>query len=183
MKVSRVKVGMGVLVVGIVALVRYAMRDMRLDVDLLREGLMNMPGLVMENMQLAREVSGDVWHVRVPYLERRGELVAVRSVDVRRQIREGGEWYLFGAEGVYSNDERTACVNGLLGTLEAPARIWNLESPRVLWSEASGDFVFPRGLTLYDDEFLLSAPEASMDRTGVVLLEKGGQLQWTKPLG
>ena len=53
----------------------------------------------------------------------------------------------------------------------------------MLWSEASGDFVFPRGLTLYDDEFLLSAPEASMDRTGVVLLEKGGQLQWTKPLG
>ena len=183
MKVSRVKVGMGVLVVGIVALVRYAMRDMRLDVDLLREGLMNMPGLVMENMQLAREVSGDVWHVRVPYLERRGELVAVRSVDVHRQIREGGEWYLFGAEGVYSNDERTACVNGLLGTLEAPARIWNLESPRLLWSEASGDFVFPSGLTLYNNEFLLSAPEASMDRTGVVLLEKGGQLQWTKPLG
>ena len=60
MKVSRVKIGMGVLVVAIVALVRYAMRDMRLDVDLLREGLMNMPGLVMENMQLAREVSGNV---------------------------------------------------------------------------------------------------------------------------
>ena len=53
----------------------------------------------------------------------------------------------------------------------------------MLWSEASGDFVFPSGLTLYDNEFLLSAPEASMDRTGVVLLEKGGQLQWTKPLG
>ena len=89
MKVSRVKIGMGVLVVAIVALVRYAMRDMQLDVDLLREGLMNMPGLVMENMQLAREVSGDVWRVRVPYLERRGELVAVRSAGNSRRAGSG----------------------------------------------------------------------------------------------
>ncbi len=161
---------------------RYAMRDMKLDVNLLREGLVHMPGLVMENLQMEREVSGDLWRVRVPYLDREKDLVTIRSLDVRRQLSEGGEWYFFGTEGVYSHDEGRAIVHGVRGTMETPERIWNLEGAVLRWDDKSGEFTFPEGLTLYDNEFLLTTPKASMDEAGVVLLEKGGSLQWTRPL-
>ena len=174
---------LGFLFRGVAVLVRYAMRDMRLDVDLLRESLTRMPGLIVENVQLERVVSGDLWRVRVPYLERDGEETSVRSLDIRRQLQEGGEWYFFGAKGVYNEKERAAQVRGLVGTLETADRVWNLESPELQWDEAEKDFLFPRGLTLYDDEFLLNTSEASMDAGGNILLEKGGLLQWTKPLG
>ncbi len=167
---------------GFFVLVRYAMRDMRLDVNLLREGLMRMPGLVMENLQMEREVSGDLWRVHVPYLDREKDLVTIRSLDVRRQLREGGEWYFFGAEGVYSHDEGRAIVRGVLGTLETRERMWNLEGPELHWDNQSREFTFPAGLTLYDSEFSLVTPKASMDEAGVVLLEKGGSIQWTRPL-
>lgn len=182
MRLSRPKIWMCVLFISFVVLVRYAMRDMQLDVDLLREGLTHMSGIVMEEMRLEREISGDLWRVHVPRLERTGNLISVRSLDVRRSLDEGGEWYFFGARGVYSSDRNVARINDLLGTLETPERVWNLESSELTWAEAEGDFVFPNGLTIYDTEFLLSAPEASMDRDGVVLLDKGGQLQWTRPL-
>ena len=83
----RHRILLGILFLGFAVLVRYAMRDMHLDVDLLREGLMRMPGLVMENLQMEREVSGDLWQVRVPYLDQEKDLVTIRSLDVRRQLK------------------------------------------------------------------------------------------------
>ena len=84
--------------------------------------------------------------------------------------------------GVYSHDKKAAVIQGLLGTLETPTRVLNLESPRLEWREAGGEFSFPWGLTLYDDEFVLRTSEASMDESGVVILEKGGTVTWMKPL-
>lgn len=182
MKIRKGLLGLFLICFGIVVLVRYVMRDLRLDVDLLREGLLRMPGIVMENLEFDREISGDRWRVRLPLAERLGERVTVRSIDIRRRLASGGEWYFFGAHGVYSNDERAAELRGLLGTLETPTRVLNLESPELRWREEQGEFRFPSGLTLYDDEFVLRASEASMDESGVVLLDKGGTVIWTKPL-
>ena len=99
-KVS-VRLCIGMLFLCLAVLVRYATRDMNLNVDLLREGLMRMPGLVTENINLERTISEDLWRVHVPYLERDGAKITVRSLDITRRIKEGGEWYFFGAEGFY----------------------------------------------------------------------------------
>ena len=182
MKVRKGTLMLVLVCLGIGVLIRYVMRDLRLDIDLLREGLLHMPGIVMENLEFDREISGDRWIVRLPFAEKQGERVSVRSIDIRRQIAAGNEWYFFGAQGVYSHDERAAVLRGLLGTLETPKRMLNLESPSLEWREEGNEFSFPMGLTLYDDEFVLRASKASMDESGVVLLEKGGTVVWTRPL-
>ena len=168
---------------GLVVLVRYALRDMSLDVDLLRDSLLNMPGLVMENIQMSREISGDLWRVRVPYLDREGDTIRMRSLDIRREIKDTKrEWYFFGREAVYLHDNKTASLEGLLGTLETEDRVWNLESKTLTWQEKDNALGFPEGFTIYDEEFLLRTPQASMDESGVILLEQGGVIQWLKPL-
>ncbi|MBQ7219588.1 MAG: hypothetical protein IJS28_01265 [Synergistaceae bacterium] len=183
MKLSRPRIIMAALFFGLVVLVRYAMRDMQLDVDLLRESLLNMPGLVMENIQMSREISGDMWRVRLPYLDREGSTVHLRSLDVRRHLSgDKGEWYFFGREGIYSHDIKAASITGLLGTLNSDSRTWNLESTRLDWQEGRDSLVFPEGLTIYDDELRVRTPQASIDKSGVILLEKGGVIQWVKPL-
>ena len=183
LKLSRPKFLMCVLILGLVVLVRLAMSDMNLDVDLLRDSLMKMPGIVMENIQFAREVSGDMWRVKIPYLDRDGDTVNMRSLDIRREIsNDKGEWYFFGREGVYSHDQKTASISGLLGTLDDSERVWNLESPKLDWQEKNNTFTFPEGLVIYDEEFLLRTPQASMDNSGVILLEQGGVIQWVKPI-
>ncbi|MDR3231926.1 MAG: hypothetical protein LBT65_10845, partial [Synergistaceae bacterium] len=78
---------------GIGVLIRYALRDMRLDIDLLREGLERMPTLVVENLEFEREISGDLWRVWIPLAERGAEATLVTSVDVRRRMPGGREWY------------------------------------------------------------------------------------------
>ena len=135
-RISRPKFLMCFLFLGLVVLVRYAMRDMELDVDLLRESIMKVPAIVMENIQLSREVSGDMWRVKIPYLDRDGDVVNVKSLDIRRQISgDKGEWYFFGLEGVYSHDIKAASIKGLLGTLADENRTWNLEGRKLNWQE------------------------------------------------
>ena len=165
---------------GIGLLVRYAFRDISLDVDLLRESLQRMPGLVLENLEFEREISGDFWQVEIPLAERRDGMVEVRSVDIRRLLANGREWYFKGASGVYSEKEESADLYALLGTLETDVRVLNLESPRLSWSREKNDFFFPYGVTIYDSEFILTAKIASIDESGVVLLDKGGVIEWMK---
>lgn len=182
-KISPFKIVLALLFLGLVMLVDFARRDMKLDVDILRESLMNIPGIVMENIHMTREISGDLWNVRVPYLQQDGDAVSLKSIDIRRTISgDKGEWYFFGREGVYSNDQKAASINGLLGTLEANNRTWNLESQKLNWQEDKNTFVFPEGLVIYDDEFMLKTPHASMDESGVILLQRGGVIQWVRPL-
>ena len=183
MKLTRTRLIMCALFFGLVVLVRYAMRDMQLDVDLLRDSLLNMPGLIMENIQMTREISGDIWRVKVPYLDREGDTMHLRSLDIRRYISgDKGEWYFFGREGIYSHDLKAASITGLLGTLQTDKRTLNLESRQLNWQEDENSLVFPEGLTLYDDEFMLRTPNASIDKSGVILLEQGGVIQWVRPL-
>ena len=183
MKLTKTKIIMASLFFGLVVLVRYAMRDMNLDIDLLRESLMNMPALIMENIQMAREISGDIWRVKVPYLDREGDTVRLKSLDIRREISgDKGEWYFFGRDGIYSHDIKAASITGLLGTLENDGRTWNLESSRLNWQNDKTYLYFPEGLVIYDNEFMLKTPMASIDKSGVILLEKGGVIRWIKPL-
>jgi hypothetical protein len=180
MKIKKnfVALTMAVFCVGL--LVRYAFRDIRLDVDLLKESLERMPGVVLENLEFEREISGDLWRVRVPLMERRDDAVTVRSADVRRLTR-GREWYFLGARGLYSEKAESADLFSLLGTLETDSRVLNLESPWLSWSRDENVFLFPKGLTLYDAEFILQSNAASVDMSGVVLLDKGGVIRWRKP--
>ena len=182
-KISRYKIIIFLLLIGVLVLVRYAMRDMNLDIDLLRESLMNMPGIVMENIQFAREISGDMWHVKVPYLDRDGNIISVKSLDVKRELSgDKGQWTFFGREAIYSYDQKVATLKDLSGTLQSNKRSWTLESPRLNWKEEKNTFVFPEGLIVYDSEFLLRTPTASMDNSGVILLKQGGVIRWVRPI-
>jgi hypothetical protein len=165
-------------------LARYAFRDIALDVDLLRESLQRIPSVVLENLEFEREISGDLWQVRIPLAERRAGRVEVRSIDVSRRLGSGGEWYFRSAAGFYSEEAGSADLLALKGTMETDSRVLNLESPYLSWnsSEAGGGFFFPRGLVIYDGEFFLTADMASIDEEGVILLDRGGVIRWTKNL-
>ena len=184
MKISRTKILMGILFIFLVIIVEYARRDMNLDVDLLRESLMKIPGLVMENISMSREISGDMWRVKIPYLEQEGNTAYVKSIDIKREISgdENHEWTFFGQSGIYSHDEKTASISNLTGKLEVDKRTWTLESKKLTWTEKYNTFYFSDGIKIYDEEFSLDAPNASMDNSGVILLQQGGVIRWVKPL-
>lgn len=183
MKISRSRIIISAIIIGLVVLVQFAMRDIKLDIDLLRESLTNMSGIIMENIQMSREVSGDIWRIKIPLLHQDGNTANMQSVDIRKEANaKHGEWYFFGHGGVYSHDEKAASINGLLGTLEDSGRTWNLESKKLNWYEENSTFIFPEGLVIYDDELSLNTTRASMDNSGVILLEQGGVIQWQKSL-
>ena len=179
MKIKKGFVSLLIAIFCVGLLVRYVFRDIRLNVDLLRESLEKIPMMALENLEFEREIAGDFWQVRIPLVERRDDMIMIRSVDVHRLSR-GREWYFRSAQGLYSEKAESADLFSLLGTLETNSRVLNLESPRLSWSKDENVLVFPKGLTLYDAEFILQSDAASIDISGVVLLDKGGVIRWKK---
>ena len=167
-----------VFAVGVMA--RYVFKDINLDLDLLRERLENIPTMVVEHLEFEREISGDLWQVRVPLAKRQNDFIEVLSVDVRRRLADGKEWFFMGSRGLYSETAESADLTGLLGTLEADTRVLNLESPSLSWSRSEDVFLFPMGLTIYDAEFLLETSLASFDASGVITLSAGAVIRWKK---
>ncbi|GHV44153.1 hypothetical protein FACS1894204_00810 [Synergistales bacterium] len=181
---------LAVLSVGWIA--RYVVRDINLDVDILRMSLEKMPAIIMENLDFEREISGDIWRAHIPRAARRDGVVEVTSVDATRNQAGGQEWYFRSASGLYSEKTGSADFSGLLGTLETGARVLNLESPTLLFlgygvsrderDENDYEFLFPDGLVVYDAEILVTADTAKLNKDGVILLEKGGVIRWKKNL-
>ena len=181
-RISPKKIFLALVILGILRLVQYAISDMNLDVDLLRESLLNMPGIVMENIRFSRVISGDLWQVRLPYLEQRDKAVNFLSADIKRTLSgDKGLWTFFGKSGVYSDDAKTAGIFGLTGAISDDARIWLLDSPALTWQQENNTLIFPHGLTLQDKEFSLTTPIASTDNSRVILLQHGGVIRWQKP--
>lgn len=181
LKISPQKIFIAFILLGIIRLVQFAINDMNLDIDLLRETLLNMPGMVMENIRFSREVSGDLWQVRLPYVEEKDKMLIFMSADILRTLSgDKGTWSFFGKSGTYSNDAKTASILGLTGTLQDDTRTWVLESPKFTWHDKNTTFVFPEGLTIHDNEFSLVAPVASTDNSRVILLQHGGVIRWRK---
>ncbi|GHS85974.1 hypothetical protein AGMMS49957_03210 [Synergistales bacterium] len=173
-------------------LARYVVRDINLDVDILRMSIEKMPAIVMENLDFEREISGDFWRAHIPRASRSDGIVEVSSIDVTRLAHDGKEWYFKSASGFYSEKTGSADFYGLLGTLETGSRVLNLESAKLLFlgHEISGDknardgyeFLFPDGFVAYDAEVLITAESARLDKDGVILLDKGGVIKWKKNL-
>ena len=176
------KIFLALVILGIIRLVQYAISDMNLDIDLLRESLLNMPGIVMENIRFSRVISGDLWQVRLPYLEQRDKAVNFRSADIKRTLSgDKGLWTFFGQSGIYSDDVKSAGIFGLTGTISDEVRTWLLESPALMWQNKNNTLIFPHGLTIHDNEFSLTTPIASTDNSRVILLQHGGVIRWRKP--
>ena len=168
-------------ILGVVWLAWHAYWDSRLvPENLLNAAKEEMPAQVAENVDFSRVISEDLWRVHTPRAERYDEKVVMYSSDVWRQFTNGREWYFRSAYTVYSEKAESADFTPLLGTLETNTRVLNLESPYLAWTKKEKEFLFPKGVTLYDAEFLLVADVASIDEDGVILLDKGGVITWTK---
>ena len=180
-RISTKKIFIAFILLGMMRIVQLAINDMNLDIDLLRETLLNMPGMVMENIKFSLEVSGDLWQVMLPYVEEKDKLLVFMSADISRTLSgDKGKWSFFGKSGTYSDDAKIANVSGLTGVLQDNGRKWVLESPKLTWQDKNTTFIFPEGLKIHDDEFSLSAPSASTDNSRVILLQHGGVIRWRK---
>ena len=180
-RISPKKILIAFILLGMIRIVQLAINDMNLDIDLLRETLLNMPGMVMENIKFSRKISGDIWQVNLPYIEEKNRLLVFMSADISRMMSGNkGKWSFFGKSGTYSDDAKIASISGLTGVLQDNGRTWVLESPKLTWQDKNTTFIFPEGLKIHDDEFSLSAPAASTDNSRVILLQHGGVIRWRK---
>ena len=158
----------------------YIVRDINLDVELLRESLENVPSVVMENLEFEREISGELWRVRTPVAERRHDIVEFQTIEVQRRFVSGKEWFFTGLHGFYSEATESADVMDLTGTMETDTRMLNVESPFLSWTMDENVFLFPRGLIVYDAEFLLETDVAILDESGIMALNEGAVIRWRK---
>ena len=180
-KIQRWKIIVGSLVIVFFMIIGAIRHDMNLDIDVLRDKLNELPDLAFENIHMTREISGDLWKVNIPLVSQEDLHLKLQSLDISRTLENNkGEWLFFGREGIYSHDQQLARINDLTGTLNNGLRELKIKSPGVNWSAIKNALEFPNGLTVYDDALILSTSKASLDKTGVILLNQGGVIKWSR---
>ena len=166
-------------VIGVMA--HYIVIDLNLDPEsLLNRDTDDDAAMMMENLEFEREVSGDLWRMRTPVAERRHDIVEFHVVYVERHLASGKEWLFRGEHGLYSEAAASADVTDVVGTIETADRMLNLESPFLVWTMNENTFVFPKGVTVYDEEIFLEADLASIDEYGVIALNERAVIRWRR---
>jgi len=141
----------------------------------------DVPSLVMENLEFEREVSGDLWRMRTPRAERhRDDTVEFHIVYVQRRLVSDKEWNFVGEHGFYFEETASADITGVTGTIETADRVLNLESPFLSWTMSENAFLFPKGIIVYDYEFLLETDLASINESGIIELNEGAVITWRR---
>jgi len=169
------------LTLGVIGVMAYFIAiDINRDPDYWNRTPDDQSALMMENLEFEREVSGDIWRVRTPIAERRLDIVEFHIVYVERRLASGKEWLFRGAHGLYSEAIASADVTDVVGTIETADRVLNLESPFLVWTMNENTFLFPKGVTVYDEEISLKADLASIDEYGIIALNEGAVIRWKK---
>ena len=166
-----------VLILFVVLIITYLMRDAGLNVEIMRMGIADAPDVRLENIRFEREIFESRWRISIPRLERQREIIRILSIDVFREFSNGNIWEIRGYHGEYIESSETAIFNEVSGQMIMDGRAYKFYAPGASW-EKSGDLVvFSKGIAINGEFSSISADKAKVEDGNLITIE-GGEIIW-----
>ena len=167
-----------ILVSFIITVIYYLIHDVRLNLEIMKLGITDIPEIRLENIKFERDISGARWKVSIPGLERKRGVVKILSIDISRELASGDIWELKGDSGEYIENSEIAVFNKISGRMVMDGQVYELYAPAVLW-EKSGDLVtLSNGVAIKGGAGSISADKAKVEAGNLIIMEKGGEIIW-----
>ena len=161
-----------------VTLISYLIHDVKLNVEIIKLGISDVPEIRLENIKFERDISGSHWKINIPSLERQRGVVRISSIDVFRELSHGAMWEIRGNDGEYIESSEIAEFNDISGLIEVDGQVFKLYAPCILW-EKSGDLVtFSKGFAIRGEFSSISADKAKVEAGNLITIEEGGEIIW-----
>ena len=154
-----------------------AVQDLSLD---LKAGKIpaGIPDSVLENIDLDREINGDLWKANVGKVERGKDWATLYSISVDVERVNGQLWTLRAPEGLYLEKEQTAEISRPRGTMSGGGVAFRYAAPLARWNRETGRILFPEGFEASGDLGRFQAEYMELLPEGIMEADKGASIQW-----
>lgn len=154
-----------------------AVRDIALD---LKAGKIpaGIPDSILENIDLDREINGDLWKANVGKVERGKDWATLYTIAVDVERANGQLWTLRAPKGKYLEKEETAEISSPTGTMSGGEVTFHYAAPLARWNRESGKILFPEGFEASGDLGRFQAEFMELLPEGIMEADKGASIQW-----
>ena len=154
-----------------------AVQDLALD---LKQGKIpaGIPDSVLENIDLDREINGDLWKANIGKVERGKDWATLYTIAVDVERANGQLWTLRAPEGRYMEKDMTAEISRPTGTMTGGGVDLRYAAPLARWNRESGKILFPEGFEASGDLGRFQAEYMELLPDGIMEADKGASIQW-----
>lgn len=152
----------------------YFLRDLRLSgIDL------DIPDIVVENIEINREINGDEWLLVSPRAEHRQGMIYGQSLDVTITDPAGNISKLFAVSGEFSRESENVTLIDISADIKRDNKDIHMRSGRAYYNSKKETWYFSNDVMLNDGSVKVSGPEGFYDvKEGLSQITGGGTVTW-----
>lgn len=154
----------------------YFWRDLRLGLNV---SDLNIPDVVVENIEISRVIDGSEWNLVSPRAEHRQGMIYGQSVDITVIAGNGDVSQLFAVSGVFSRTSGDVVLNDVSADVRRENKTIFLRSGRAYYDSVAEKWYFSNDVTINDGSVEASGPEGVYDvKQGLSTITGGGTVKW-----
>ncbi|GAB6279958.1 MAG: hypothetical protein STSR0007_00040 [Thermovirga sp.] len=172
------------LVAGVVLALLFSLglaRDLLLESKVAPAGR-EVPPVVIEGLDVVREVEGDRWHVKAEKVEKRGEVDDAETLDVVIESKGGMVWTVHSDHGKIHEVAESVFLETAVGRVKHSDGEFDWAAPSAEWSGEKSLWNFPDGFEAWDENLAVTGRRGSMTMEGVLDVEEGAVATWKEPV-
>lgn len=139
------------------------------------------PPIIIEGLDVVRDVKGDKWHVKAQRVEKRGDISDAEVLDIAIESPEGRVWTVRSERGKISDAEGNVFLESAEGLVSHSAGELEWTAPRADWNEKGALWNFPDGFKAWNADLDVTGKRGSMTMEGSLDVEEGAVVIWKKP--
>lgn len=137
------------------------------------------PDIVVNNIEIEREIDGKLWHLTSPMVEHKDGLLNGRSLDVTITEKSGKVTAIFAERGIFTRSNEDLTLFNANAEMRENDKKYNLKSGHVEYVSKTEFWTFTDNITLTDGKMTVEGSEGTFDgRSGSCRLPKGGTITW-----
>ncbi|MDO9508497.1 MAG: hypothetical protein Q7I97_04005 [Thermovirgaceae bacterium] len=139
------------------------------------------PAIVIEGLDVVRDVEGDRWTVKAKRVVKRGDISDAETLDVVIESPDGTVWTVRSDRGKIFEAEENIHLESAVGRVKHSGGEFDWTAPRANWDQKKSVWKFPEGFEARDEKLIVSGTKGGMTMAGVLNVEEGAVVTWKEP--
>lgn len=144
-----------------------------------RVGNITLPDIIIENIEVDREINGKQWKLISPRVEHKNGFFYCDSFDITITEKAGKITKIKADKGVYSRSSNDIEMTNADAVISDKSDLYNFKAGKVKFDAAKELWSFSDNVMLTDGKIKVEGQEASYDtKSGKCIVTGGGILTW-----
>lgn len=160
----------------VAVLIVYLWKDLHLD----DANKISLPDIVVENIDVIREINGQSWRLRSPQVEHKDNVIYAKSPDIETTDDDNTDIKINATSGIFIRESDNFTLIDAFGTMSKKTnKTYNLMSGKVFYESKTEIWNFSNDVTLSDDKTQINGLTGVYDsKNGDIFLPNGGTIKW-----